>query len=188
MRVPRHVRCVDTGWRLSRLHYAWVVAGVTFLVPPTVRLASDLFGRNSAGVIFGWIAAAHQLGAALAALGAGAIRTAFGDYRLRSGSPAPSASSPVSPFFLVASYSINMLLPLQRHPVRRARPSTPLRRLSRRDVPQRKAAGTAARSYRRNVLGRRWRHAARRPARTRRARLLEAQAEMAEARCLSSIP
>jgi predicted MFS family arabinose efflux permease len=80
MRVPRHVRCVDTGWRLSRLHYAWVVAGVTFLVPPTVRLASDLFGRNNAGVIFGWIAAAHQLGAALAALCAGAIRTAFGDY------------------------------------------------------------------------------------------------------------
>ena len=49
-------------------------------VPPTVRLASDLFGRNNAGVIFGWIAAAHQLGAALAALGAGALRTAFGDY------------------------------------------------------------------------------------------------------------
>lgn len=107
---------------------------------------------------------------------------------LRSGSPAPSASSPVFPSFLVASYSINMVLPLQRHPVRRARPSTPLRRLSRRDVPQRKAAGTAARSYRRNVLGRRWRHAARRPARTPRARLLQAQAEMAEATCLSSIP
>jgi predicted MFS family arabinose efflux permease len=49
-------------------------------VPPTVRLASDLFGRQNAGVIFGWIAAAHQLGAALAALGAGAIRTASGDY------------------------------------------------------------------------------------------------------------
>jgi predicted MFS family arabinose efflux permease len=49
-------------------------------VPPTVRLASDLFGRQNAGVIFGWIAAAHQLGAALAALGAGAIRTSSGDY------------------------------------------------------------------------------------------------------------
>jgi sugar phosphate permease len=49
-------------------------------VPPTVRLASDLFGRQNAGVIFGWVAAAHQLGAALAALGAGAIRTSYGGY------------------------------------------------------------------------------------------------------------
>jgi MFS family permease len=49
-------------------------------IPPTVRLAADLFGRGNAGVIFGWIAAAHQLGAAVAALGAGAIRTAFGNY------------------------------------------------------------------------------------------------------------
>jgi sugar phosphate permease len=46
-----------------------------------VRLTADLFGRNNAGVIFGWIVAAHQLGAALAALGAGAIRTDLGDYR-----------------------------------------------------------------------------------------------------------
>jgi MFS family permease len=46
-----------------------------------VRLASDAFGRENAGVIYGWIGAAHQLGAALAAFGAGFIRTAFGDYR-----------------------------------------------------------------------------------------------------------
>jgi len=50
-------------------------------VPPTVRLTSDAFGRENAGVIYGWIGAAHQLGAALAAFGAGSIRTAFGDYR-----------------------------------------------------------------------------------------------------------
>lgn len=50
-------------------------------VPPTVRLTADLFGRQNAGVVFGWIAAAHQLGAALAAFGSGAIRTSLGDYR-----------------------------------------------------------------------------------------------------------
>lgn len=50
-------------------------------VPPTVRLTSDAFGRENAGVIYGWIGAAHQLGAAVAAFGAGSIRTAFGDYR-----------------------------------------------------------------------------------------------------------
>ncbi len=31
--------------------------------------------------MYGWIGAAHQLGASLAALGAGAIRTQTGDYR-----------------------------------------------------------------------------------------------------------
>jgi MFS family permease len=50
-------------------------------VPPTVRLTSDAFGRENAGVIYGWIGAAHQLGAALAAFGAGSIRTMYGDYR-----------------------------------------------------------------------------------------------------------
>jgi MFS family permease len=50
-------------------------------VPPTVRLASDCFGRQNAGVIFGWIGTAHQLGASIAALGAGFIRTYAGDYQ-----------------------------------------------------------------------------------------------------------
>jgi hypothetical protein len=31
--------------------------------------------------VYGWISASHQLGASLAALGAGAIRTALGDYQ-----------------------------------------------------------------------------------------------------------
>jgi predicted MFS family arabinose efflux permease len=50
-------------------------------VPPTVRLTSEAFGRENTGVIYGWIGASHQLGASLAAFGAGAIRTAFGDYQ-----------------------------------------------------------------------------------------------------------
>ncbi len=44
-------------------------------VPPTVKLASQAFGRERAGMIFGWIFAAHQLGAAVAAYGAGLTRT-----------------------------------------------------------------------------------------------------------------
>ena len=43
--------------------------------PPT-RLA-----RPRAGVMFGWVVAAHQLAAAAAALGAGAIRSWMGDYQ-----------------------------------------------------------------------------------------------------------
>jgi predicted MFS family arabinose efflux permease len=51
-------------------------------VPPTVRLTSDAFGRENTGVIYGWIGACHQLGASMAAFGAGVIRTSLGDYRL----------------------------------------------------------------------------------------------------------
>ena len=44
-------------------------------VPPTVKLAAQEFGKEKAGMIFGWVFAAHQLGAATAAYGAGLTRT-----------------------------------------------------------------------------------------------------------------
>jgi MFS family permease len=44
-------------------------------VPPTVRLVATTFGKEKAGMIFGWIFAGHQLGAAVAAWGAGRTRT-----------------------------------------------------------------------------------------------------------------
>jgi sugar phosphate permease len=50
-------------------------------VPPTVRLTADTFGRANAGVVYGWISASHQLGASMAAFGAGLTRSTFGDYR-----------------------------------------------------------------------------------------------------------
>jgi len=50
-------------------------------VPPTVRLTSDVFGKQRVGLVFGWIFASHQLGAATAAFGAGALRTWFGTYQ-----------------------------------------------------------------------------------------------------------
>jgi predicted MFS family arabinose efflux permease len=49
-------------------------------VPPTVKLASARFGRERANLVFGWIFAGHQLGAATAAFGAGYSRTAFESY------------------------------------------------------------------------------------------------------------
>jgi sugar phosphate permease len=66
----------DLNWFAVFYGLDWVAT-----VPPTVRLTSDCFGRENAGVIYGWIGAAHQLGAALAAVGAGFIRTHTGDYR-----------------------------------------------------------------------------------------------------------
>ena len=49
-------------------------------VPPTVRLTAQIFGTARGPIMFGWIAAAHQLGAAMAAFGAGVLRTALGSY------------------------------------------------------------------------------------------------------------
>jgi len=51
-------------------------------VPPTVALSNELFGPVSGPIVFGWVFAAHQLGAAVAAYGAGAVRTATGSYHL----------------------------------------------------------------------------------------------------------
>ena len=44
-------------------------------VPPTVKLTAQHFGPQKVGLVFGWIFAAHQLGAATAAWGAGLTRT-----------------------------------------------------------------------------------------------------------------
>lgn len=49
-------------------------------IPPTVRLATQAFGLEEGPVVFGWIAAAHQLGAGSIAFGAGTIRTVVGSY------------------------------------------------------------------------------------------------------------
>lgn len=49
-------------------------------VPPTVKLTGEVFGRERAGIVFGWIVAAHQVGAAFAAYTAGYLRTVFGTY------------------------------------------------------------------------------------------------------------
>ncbi len=49
-------------------------------VPPTLRLAEGAFGKANAALMFGWILAAHQLGGAVAAWGAGYVRTATGSY------------------------------------------------------------------------------------------------------------
>ncbi|WP_186031863.1 MFS transporter [Burkholderia gladioli] len=53
-------------------------------VPPTVRLATDIWGKERAPIVFGWIVAGHQLGAAFATLGAGLLRASLGTYTLAS--------------------------------------------------------------------------------------------------------
>ena len=49
-------------------------------VPPTVKLAANIFGPARAGLVFGWVFAFHQLGAAAAAFGAGFTRSVMASY------------------------------------------------------------------------------------------------------------
>jgi predicted MFS family arabinose efflux permease len=49
-------------------------------VPPTVAIANRSFGEREAPIVFGWVVAGHQLGAACAALGAGLVRQEYGSY------------------------------------------------------------------------------------------------------------
>jgi predicted MFS family arabinose efflux permease len=49
-------------------------------VPPTVRLTAQTFGVERANLVFGWIFAGHQIGAAVAAFAAGFSRTMLATY------------------------------------------------------------------------------------------------------------
>lgn len=55
----------------------WVATG-----PATFALTNEVFGRRDTPVILSWIFAAHQVGGALAAVGAGAMRDMSGSYFL----------------------------------------------------------------------------------------------------------
>ncbi|MEU8317903.1 MFS transporter [Nonomuraea sp. NPDC048881] len=50
-------------------------------VPPTVALCRQIYGQDGA-VVFGWVFASHQVGAAVAAVGAGLTRDHLGAYDL----------------------------------------------------------------------------------------------------------
>jgi len=50
-------------------------------VPPTIALCRQHFGADGP-IVFGWVFASHQLGAAVAATGAGVIRDLRGDYTI----------------------------------------------------------------------------------------------------------
>ncbi len=49
-------------------------------VPPTLELIRNYFGLEKTGIIWGWVFAAHMVGAAVAALFAGVIRDMQGSY------------------------------------------------------------------------------------------------------------
>ncbi len=50
-------------------------------VPPTAALCREVFGESGT-IVFGWVFAAHQFGAAIASVGAGVIRDLTSDYTM----------------------------------------------------------------------------------------------------------
>ncbi|WP_375432060.1 MFS transporter [uncultured Friedmanniella sp.] len=118
----RGVGLLVLPWLLSAsLHPSIVVFVVVYgldwvaTVPPTVTLCRTLFGERGT-IVFGWVFAAHQLGAATAALAAGIVRDTFGSYywawiggaalcgiaavlsvATRAAGPSPSSGPPADP-------------------------------------------------------------------------------------------
>ncbi|PZP35874.1 MAG: MFS transporter [Roseateles depolymerans] len=78
-------------------------------VPPTVKLAAAEFGPERASIVFGWVFAAHQLGAAVAAYGGGVSRSVLLSY-----SPALFTAGAAC---LVASLAVMQLRRPQRPPL-----------------------------------------------------------------------
>ncbi len=82
----RGVGLVLLPWLLSdTVHPSMVLFVVVYgldwvaTVPPTAMLCREIFGERGT-IVFGWVFAAHQIGAAVAAFGAGVIRDVFGEY------------------------------------------------------------------------------------------------------------
>ncbi|MEE2057103.1 MFS transporter [Rhodococcus artemisiae] len=82
----RGVSLVLLPWLLQEsVHPSIVVFVVVYgldwvaTVPPTATLCREIFGERGT-IVFGWVFAAHQIGAAAAAFGAGVIRDTFGTY------------------------------------------------------------------------------------------------------------
>src|SRR3954471_6180049 len=99
------------GLSLFALFYGldWIAT-----VPPTVKITAAKFGRERANVVFGWVFAGHQLGAAAAAFGGGFSRAALSPYL-----PAFCAAGAVC---LIASFLV-LTLSGERKPAGAARPA-----------------------------------------------------------------
>ncbi|WPE19578.1 MFS transporter [Shinella zoogloeoides] len=71
-----------SGFSMLELSVFAVFYGLDWVatVPPTVKLAAENFGREKAGLVFGWVFAGHQLGAATAAFGAGYLKSDYNTY------------------------------------------------------------------------------------------------------------
>ncbi|MDQ0472696.1 MFS transporter [Labrys wisconsinensis] len=94
---PRKLLCVYYGVRgLSLMYLPYsgfspvalgifaVLYGLDWIatVPPTLRLSNESFGDRAGPLVFGWVVAGHQVGAAAAAYFGGTMRQLQGNYQL----------------------------------------------------------------------------------------------------------
>ncbi|RWP40929.1 MFS transporter [Mesorhizobium sp.] len=73
-----------SGFSSTSLIIFAVLYGLDWIatVPPTLRLSNEAFGDRSGPIVFGWIVAGHQVGAATAAFFGGTMRELQGNYEL----------------------------------------------------------------------------------------------------------
>ncbi|MDF2066634.1 MFS transporter [Bacillus sp. Cr_A10] len=84
----RGISLLFLPFALSQGSYVWLVIFSIFYgldwiatVPPTIGLARRTFGLEKSTLMYGWIVAAHQVGAGVAAYGGGVIFNVFGSYQ-----------------------------------------------------------------------------------------------------------
>lgn len=82
----RGVSLLLLPWLLSDTVHVSMIAFIVIYgldwvatVPPTAALCHAIFGESGT-IVFGWVFASHQIGAAVAALGGGVVRDVFGEY------------------------------------------------------------------------------------------------------------
>ena len=73
-----------SGFSVASLTIFAVLYGLDWIatVPPTLRLSNEAFGDRSGPLVFGWIVAGHQVGAACAAFFGGFMRELQGNYEI----------------------------------------------------------------------------------------------------------
>ncbi|MFF2752898.1 MFS transporter [Psychrobacillus sp. NPDC058041] len=84
----RGISLLFLPFALTQGSYLWLVIFSIFYgldwiatVPPTIGLARRTFGLEKSTLMYGWIVAAHQVGAGVAAYGGGVIFKVFGTYQ-----------------------------------------------------------------------------------------------------------
>lgn len=84
----RGISLLFLPFTLAQGSYVWLVIFSIFYgldwiatVPPTIGLARREFGLKKSTLMYGWIMAAHQVGAGIAAFGGGVIFKVFGSYQ-----------------------------------------------------------------------------------------------------------
>lgn len=83
----RGVSLVILPFALMEGNLTWILVFTVFYgldwvatVPPTINLTRQIFGLHKSAIIYGWIFASHQVGAAAAAYGGGIVYSYFNTY------------------------------------------------------------------------------------------------------------